>query len=103
MVNSLLIVGGPRRAVGQSKICKACANCARAYPFIKSSQVPTLFQSIPALDFGEVNFCARWSARFEQRMMKQCAHSIAQSAKINFCWRNRLQQYTVNFSSRRAI
>src|SRR5580658_9393167 len=74
MVYSLLIVGGPRRAVGRRRICKACANCEHAHPFIKSSQVPTLFQSIPATDFGEVIFCACWSARFEQPMMKQCAH-----------------------------
>jgi hypothetical protein len=66
------------------EVCKACANCPHAHPFIKSSQVPAVFQSISASHFSERFFCTGARVSFEQRMLKQRAGIIASSVTNKF-------------------
>jgi hypothetical protein len=73
IVHSLLVIGLVALRPQQTN-SKGCANCRDAHPFIKSSQEPVLFQSIPAADFGD-GFSPAWpSVKFK--------HDIAQSTGI---------------------
>jgi len=77
-----LAAPGARSAA--EKICKACANCRDAHPFIKSSQAPVLFQSISASHFSEGLFRPTARVSFKQRMLKQRAGAIAPSTINKF-------------------
>jgi hypothetical protein len=77
-------LAAPGARSASEKICKACANCWHAHPFIKSSQESVFFQSISASHFSEAFPSGAARVSFEQRMLKQRAGGIAPSTINKF-------------------
>src|ERR1700733_886407 len=104
MVHSLLEhVSAPVRVSHARARCKPCATCKDAHPFIKTSQLHSVLQSICAIAQGRTLIGAREHCeKSGSVLLNSRAESRAHPSGVSSVWSVAVQQYTVNFRSGRG-